>query len=76
MSLPSRERGLKPFTVAINEEKLVSLPSRERGLKHEKGKLVFERKQSLPSRERGLKPLEIISLYSMSKCRSPRGSVD
>ena len=75
MSLPSRERGLKPFTVAINEEKLVSLPSRERGLKHEKGKLVFERKQSLPSRERGLKQT-LVKRLEKTEGRSPRGSVD
>ena len=55
-SLPSRERGLKPFTPHSRSRISPSLPSRERGLKHAfQSAFVVITTQSLPSRERGLK---------------------
>ena len=74
-SLPSRERGLKPFCLNLKLTMVVSLPSRERGLKlnlMENSKRSFP---SLPSRERGLKPCAG-QLVVNERRRSPRGSVD
>ena len=54
-SLPSRERGLKFFSIANNTPSTSSLPSRERGLKFRRCTGLFRSSASLPSRERGLK---------------------
>ena len=55
VSLPSRERGLKFFSVAFLEFSKWSLPSRERGLKFVCTFFTISPSASLPSRERGLK---------------------
>ena len=55
MSLPSRERGLKPEVAAALVNVETSLPSRERGLKHADITCIRLARMSLPSRERGLK---------------------
>ena len=57
MSLPSRERGLKPSVSAIMTSSAASLPSRERGLKPGSDCMRTLNNTSLPSRERGLKPM-------------------
>ena len=55
MSLPSRERGLKPDIDWLAGRDIWSLPSRERGLKRAMGDVLIIFGRSLPSRERGLK---------------------
>ena len=55
MSLPTRERGLKPPSDAAAIPPLLSLPTRERGLKPAIKFAIVMRKVSLPTRERGLK---------------------
>ena len=75
MSLPPRERGLKPGGAVTAKLAVWSLPPRERGLKrylavHPENEMV-----SLPPRERGLKQLNYhddCNFYS----RSHHGSVD
>ena len=76
LSLPSRERGLKPEEVETKCKLGESLPSRERGLKP---RLIFHLPVlglSLPSRERGLKLIVrhlIIPPFIMSLPSRERG---
>ena len=56
VSLPARERGLKPVTIGNGQDSLRSLPARERGLKQLLAHLDIRNEcPSLPARERGLK---------------------
>ena len=59
MSLPMRERGLKPLVELRQQPDDMSLPMRERGLKLAIEKGLKVRSESLPMRERGLKLLRI-----------------
>ena len=75
MSLPTRERGLKPKLYEVYCLPYPSLPTRERGLKHKRSKKHHLLFGSLPTRERGLKPG--IPWAPSAPCgRSLRGSVD
>ena len=76
VSLPARERGLKPRPPVSDAEAARSLPARERGLKRVRDAHGVRRGQSLPARERGLKPEGKLGLYEAWDGRSPRGSVD
>ena len=76
VSLPSRERGLKPGLSVIYSTKYTSLPSRERGLKHRAVAEAVGPEGSLPSRERGLKRHMVTGLKPVSSGRSLHGSVD
>ena len=56
MSLPTRERELKPASKRIAGAIAQSLPTRERELKRVHGCVRLTRAWSLPTRERELKP--------------------
>ena len=56
VSLPVRERGLKPANGRITSALQLSLPVRERGLKLTLTVRNCDVAKSLPVRERGLKP--------------------
>ena len=75
MSLPSRERELKPSTIASTPKILASLPSRERELKQAGGNQMAEGQRSLPSRERELKRVRLV-FSAIRRSRSPRGSAN
>ena len=70
VSLPSRERGLKPNEDCALDGIFQSLPSRERGLKliEPYSRVIIH--SSLPSRERGLKP-EIAAAFLEAKGSLP-----
>ena len=76
MSLPVRERGLKPFNLASHVSLYMSLPVRERGLK-----LPLctpeERWEKVAPRAGAWIETPIVNvLVPMILCRSPCGSVD
>ena len=76
-SLPSRERGSKPWTAGGDPVRSSSLPSRERGSKpFGRPTLALAQRLSLPSRERGSKRWTRSGLASMRCGRSLRGSAD
>ena len=75
LSLPMRERGLKPRNRYDISCIPPSLPMRERGLKPVIADILELYQESLPMRERGLK-LVIANGKLSSSRRSPCGSVD
>ena len=75
MSLPTRERELKPLQQGVSPLPCPSLPTRERELKLVHAGDLAAGVGSLPTRERELKP-KVLQILLLKRSRSLHGSVN
>ena len=76
MSLPARERGLKPQMARYGGARCQSLPARERGLKQHPRPAALLHGAVAPPVGAWIETTSLMSARGTACGRSPRGSVD